>query len=119
MVADARAAASEITTEAKRSAVSAIAEIHTSVTGAVADMRQSLTSTVADTAHQIGADFAAHVNAEVTTMTADFKQAHPAVAQATTDVVGYVDAVTTTASAVQQMGAGVKDAAVQLKERPS
>jgi phage-related protein len=112
MVADARAAASAITAEAQRSAVSAIASIHQSVTGAVADMRQSVTDAVSQTAHQIGADFAAHVNAEITTMTADFKQSHPAVAQATTDVVGYVDAVSTTATAVQ-------NAAAQLKEVPS
>jgi len=112
MVADARAAASTITAEAQRSAVSAIASIHQSVTGAVADMRQSVTNAVSETAHQIGADFAAHVNTELTTMTADFKQSHPAVAQATTDVVGYIDAVSTTATAVQ-------NAAAQLKEVPS
>jgi hypothetical protein len=119
MVADARAAASAITAEAQRSAVSAIASIHQSVTGAVADMRQSVTSAVSETAHQIGADFAAHVNTELTTMTADFKQSHPAVTQATTDIVGYVDTVSTTATAVQRMGADVKGAAAQLKEVPS
>jgi hypothetical protein len=119
MVADARAAASAITAEAQRSAVSAIGSIHQSVTGAVADMRQSVTSAVSDTVHQIGSDFAAHVNTEITTMTADFKQSHPSVVQATTDVVGYVDAVSTTATAVQQMGANVKGAAGTLKEVPA
>jgi phage-related protein len=100
MVAEARAAMSDLTTQAHRSAVATVAGIQTSVTQAVSDA-----------AHQISADFAALVNKQLTEMTDNFKKSHPAVIQAVTDVVGYTEAVV-------EVAGGVKKAAAELKELP-
>jgi hypothetical protein len=99
-VAEARAAMSDVTAEARRSAVATVASIQQSVTGAVSDA-----------AHKISSDFATLVNNQLTEMTENFKKTHPEVTQAVTDVVGYTEAV-------KEVATGVREAADQLKELP-
>jgi phage-related protein len=95
------------------------AEARSAVTELISSIQQSVTSAVADAANKISQDFTEHVNKELTEMTAKFKETHPAITGAVTDVVGYADAINTTATAVQNTVGQVQDAATKLKELPA
>lgn len=83
------------------------AQVDALVTG----IRESVTNAVSEAATKITQDFAEHVNKELTEMTARFKETHPEVTQAVTDVVGYADAINTAATAV-------RNTVTQVRTRP-
>src|SRR5437763_13653849 len=95
-----------------------VAEAKAQVTALVTGIRESVTNAVSEAATKITEGFAEHVNKELEEMTSKFKETHPAITAAVTDVVGYADAINTAATAVKNTVGQVKDAATAMKELP-
>jgi len=96
-----------------------VADAQAQVSALVTSIRESVTNAVADAANKISEDFAAHVDKELTEMTAKFKATHPAVTQAVTDVVGYADAVNTASTAIRDSAKQLKETSTAVKQLPA
>ena len=86
------------------------AEAQAQVTALITGIRESITNAVSDAATKLTEGFTEHVNQELTEMTAKFKETHPAVTAAVTDVVGFADAINTAWTALRDTVEQVKEA---------
>ncbi|MBP2323589.1 inorganic pyrophosphatase [Kibdelosporangium banguiense] len=94
------------------------AEADAAIRDLITSVKNSVTGAVSDAAQQISQDFTEHVKTELTEMTKKFKETHPAVTQAVTDVVGYAEAISTTGAAIQGAATQISDTATAIKTLP-
>jgi inorganic pyrophosphatase len=94
------------------------AEADAAIRELITSVKNSVSGAVSDAAQKISQDFTEHVKTELTEMTKKFKETHPAVTQAVTDVVGYADAISSTAAAVEGAATQIGNTATQIKALP-
>ncbi|HEX6468496.1 MAG TPA: hypothetical protein VF069_05320 [Streptosporangiaceae bacterium] len=94
------------------------AEADAAIRDLIVSAKQSVADAVSNAAQELSQNLTQHVNDELVEMTARFKETHPAVTQAVTDVVGYADAINTTATAMRESFDQVRETATQLKQLP-